>query len=373
MNPFSYGTIVQGSNFYDRKVECARIIDILSGGNNMVLYAPRRFGKTSLIFKAMAQLKAQGFICVYFDFMPVFSPESFVRLYSKALAEKQTNLQRFTQIFTSAVQSIRPLLTFDSHGSPEFSIDFAGSTVDETLIAQLLDIPEKLAETTKKRVIVFFDEFQEVGKLSSINFEGLLRSKIQQQFATNYLFFGSKTHMLKEMFNDKKRAFYHSASQMTIGALPEKDTIEYLQKKFADSAITLDTETAKYIISVTADIPHYIQLMAAEIWQYVINSQTIVTKKIVDDCVERLLALKNDYYMELFDRQSQSKKQLLQALTVNGENIFSTAYINAHYLPSAATLQRAVKKLVQDGTIEKMNRTYFITDPFFKLFVTATT
>ncbi|MDR0814831.1 MAG: ATP-binding protein [Bacteroidales bacterium] len=371
MNPFSYGTVARGDNFYDRKVECTRIVETLSGGNNLVLYAPRRFGKTSLVFKAIERLERQGFICIYFDFMPVFSPESFVRLYTKALSMKQTNLEKFAQTFASIIKNIRPLLSFNAEGSPEFSVDFAGSTIDETLIAQLLDMPEKMAGANK-RVLVFFDEFQEVEKLGNINFEGLLRSRIQQQRSTNYLFFGSKTHLLKELFNNKKRAFYNAASQMSIGSLPEEDTIAYLQRKFAASAIALDTETAQYIISVAANIPHYIQLMAAEIWQYTVNSHHKVTKKIVDECAKRLLALKNDYYMELFDNQSRSKKQLLQALRINGKNIFSTAYIANHRLPGVTTLQRAVNGLINDGTIEKMNNEYFITDPFFKLFLANT-
>jgi hypothetical protein len=218
---------------------------------------------------------------------------------------------------------------------------------------------------------VFFDEFQEAEKLANIHFEGLLRSKIQQQSKTNYLFFGSKTHLLREFFNDKKRAFYNAASQMTIGHLPEQDTVAYLQEKFTESTITLPVEMAKYIISVTSDIPHYIQLLAAEIWQYTINSHPVVTKEIVDDCTKRLLTLKSDYYMELFDRQSQSRKQLLQALTVNGKGIFSSAYIKKHFLPGAATLQRAVKGLIMDGTVEKINNEYFIADPFFKYFITT--
>jgi AAA+ ATPase superfamily predicted ATPase len=370
MNPFSYGTIVRGSNFYDRKTECTRIVETLSGGNNLVLYAPRRFGKTSLVFKAIEQLEKQNFICIYFDFMTVFSPESFVRLYTKALADKQSNLKNFAQKFTSIVKNIRPVLSFNADGNPEFSIDFAGNNVDETILSQLLDMPEKLAGANK-RVIVFFDEFQEVEKLNNINFEGLLRSKIQQQKHTNYLFFGSKTHLLKELFNDKKKAFYNAASQMSIGALPEKDTINYLQKQFAASKIALDVKTAKYIISVAANTPHYIQFMAAEIWQYMINSHTVVSKKIVDICAKNLLALKSDYYMELFDRQSQSKKQLLSALTTNGRNIFSTAYIREHSLPSAATLQRAINGLVNDGVVEKLNDEYFITDPFFKIFLSS--
>jgi hypothetical protein len=303
--------------------------------------------------------------------MPVFSPESFVRLYTKALLAKQTNLQKFVQTFTSVIKGIRPVLSFGDDGNPEFSIDFAGAKVDETVVGQLLDMPEKLAGTNK-RIIVFFDEFQEVEKLNHIHFESLLRSKIQQQQTVNYLFFGSKTYLLKELFNNKKRAFYNVASQMMIGKLPEKETIEFLQEKLAGSAISIDTETAEYIISVTSNIPHYIQLLAAEIWQYMVNSHTVVTKQIVDDCAACVLALKSDYYMELFDRQSQSRKQLLQALVVGGKNLFSTAYIHTHRLPGAATLQRAVKGLVEEGIIEKMQNEYFIADPFFKLFVATT-
>ena len=367
MNPFSYGAVVKGANFYDREEDCKRIVDTLAGGNNLVLYAPRRFGKTSLVLKAIEQLEQQGFICVYFDFMPVFSPESFVRLYSKALAAKQGNLQKFAQSFVAIVKSIRPVLGFGKEGTPEFSIDFAGNTIDETVVSQLLDLPELLA-TNDRRVLVFFDEFQEVEKLKEINLEGLLRSKIQHQQQVNYLFFGSRTHLMRAMFNDKKRAFYNAASQMTISHLPEKDTIKFLQQNFLKKNIRLDVSIVQYIILVTANIPHYIQLLAAEIWQYA-ESDSIITREIVDKSIWRVLVLKGDYYMELFDHQSKSKKQLLLALCADGKNIFSGTYITANRLPSSATLQRAVNGLTNDGIIDRLGNDYFISDPFFKLFL----
>ena len=368
MNPFSYGTIVKGKSFYDRKDECKRIVETLTGGNNMVLYAPRRFGKTSLVFKVIEELERKGFICIYFDFMPVFSPESFVRLYSKALAAKQANIHKFAQLLASIVRNINPVLGFGQDGLPELSLDFSRENIDETTVLQLLDVPEIIAGVNK-RVIVFFDEFQEVEKLEKINFEALLRSKIQQQQKTNYLFLGSKTHLLKEMFNSKKRAFYNATSQMSIGGLPENDTIDYLQNNFANSNISLNKENALYIISITSNVPHYIQLLSSEIWQRMINTNEIITKEIIDDCAEYLIEFKSDYYMELFDRQSKSKKELLQSLTKNGENIFSLDYIKKNNLPSAATLQRAVTGLISDGIVERNDRKYFIADPFFKIFI----
>jgi hypothetical protein len=260
------------------------------------------------------------------------------------------------------------MLTFGQDGMPELSVDFANAAVDEVMISQLLDIPEMLAGKNK-RVIVFFDEFQEASKLKNLNFEALLRSKVQQQQKTNYLFFGSKTHLLKEMFNNKGKAFYNAASQMTIGSLPQQDTIAFLREKFSLSNIYIDKETAKYLILIAADIPHYIQLLASEIWQYMVNCQTIVTKTIIDECAQKVLILKGDYYMELFSNRSQNQKQLLKALTYEKKNIFSANYINKYRLSAVSTLQRSVKELINDEIIEKREDEYFIADPFFRLFV----
>ncbi len=94
MNPFSYGTVVREPYFFDRKEECRRIISTLSGGNNLVLFAPRRFGKTSLIFRAIEELEKRGFICIYFDFMLFYSRESFIEAYSKAIISKRGNIQK---------------------------------------------------------------------------------------------------------------------------------------------------------------------------------------------------------------------------------------------------------------------------------------
>ncbi|MDR1996865.1 MAG: ATP-binding protein, partial [Candidatus Margulisbacteria bacterium] len=265
MNPFTYGKVVSGGSFFDRRTETLRIVNTLRSGNNLVLYAPRRFGKTSLVFRVMERLAKENFVCIYFDFMPVYSPESFVRLFTKAVAEKQSGGAKFLQRFSAMLKNIRPVLTVNDSGQQEFSIDFTAAALDETTILNLLDLPETLAGKNK-RVAVFFDEFQEVEKLRSINFEKLLRSKIQLQSKTNYLFLGSKTHLLKEMFNNKKRAFYNSAQQMTLSALPEKDTIEYLQKKMAAHKISLADAEARYLIASAGQVPHYVQMLASEVW-----------------------------------------------------------------------------------------------------------
>ena len=114
---------------------------------------------------------------------------------------------------------------------------------------------------------------------------------------------------------------------------------------------------------------HYIQLLAAEIWQYMVTSQTQVTKEVVETCAKQIVELKKDYYFELFDRQSLMQKQLLIALAYSGNNIFSATYTKSNRLSAASTTQKSVLALMESGIIDKTDSSYFISDPFFKRFL----
>jgi len=367
MNPFSYGTIVKNEHFYDRQEECSRIVSTLSNGNNIVLFAPRRYGKTSLVFKVIEELESQDIVCVYFDFMPVFSVETFIMNYVEAIKKKQSNLQNFIQTLAGVVRNIRPKLTFDISGNPEFGIELLETSVSAQTLSEVLDLPEKLAQSGK-RIVVIFDEFQEITKFDKYNFESLLRSKIQQQ-NLNYLFLGSRTHLLNDMFNNKKRAFYNSASHIQLNTLPKEETISYLHRQFSTSGIAIDRENALLLIEEAGDIPYYIQLLAAEVWQYMINSEFVVTTEIIKLCSNKIIELKQDYYFELFDRQSVLQKKLLKALVTNGENVFSSDYIKRFRLSATSSVQKAIVVLMDNGLIDKTMNNYFISDPFFRRYI----
>jgi uncharacterized protein len=368
MNPFSYGTIVKGQYFFDRREERRRIVATLSGGNNLVLFAPRRYGKTSLVFRSIEELEKLGYICVYFDFMPVYSRESFIEAYSKAILYRQNNLQKAIKKIAGLIKGIRLKLVFDQIGNPEFSIDFTEDKISEKTLEDIIDLPESLTSGNKKYIIVF-DEFQEINKLNDENFEKLLRSKIQNQEHVNYLFLGSRTHLLNDMFNNKGRAFYNAAMLMQIGSLPVNETVAFLKARFALSGIQIDETNAKYLIEQAGNIPYYIQLLAAEIWQYLVSSKQDVNAETIALCAEQIVDLKNDYYFELFDRQSNYQKKLLKSIMISGENLFSAEYARRFRLSATSTTQKAISGLVESGVVEKVEGNYFITDPFFKRFI----
>lgn len=368
MNPFKYGTVVEEPFFFDRQDELKQIVETLKGGNNIVLYAPRRYGKTSLVIKAMREMENDGYQCIYLDIMTVYSRESFIETYSKAILSSQSQWKKALKLFSDLIKGIKPSLSFDRNGNPEFSIDFIESKVSDVTLESVIDLPGKLADHQHPFIIIM-DELQDIQKLNGENFEDLLRSKIQHHKYVNYLFLGSKTHLLNDMFSNKNRPFYNSALTMNIGPLPYRETVEYLTNHFSDSDIMLSEENAAHLIDTAGNIPYYIQFLASVIWQDTVNTSKIIEPELINRNADKILELKQDYYFELFDRCTVYQKKLLRALAISGHNIYSNDYARKFRLSAPSTTQKAMDSLINDGIIDKQGNHYLFNDPFFKRYI----
>jgi hypothetical protein len=117
------------------------------------------------------------------------------------------------------------------------------------------------------------------------------------------------------------------------------------------------------------NIPYYIQLLSAEIWQYMMPDLHDVTADVIDECFARVVELKSDYYYERTDRLSVLQKRLLIALTKSGENIYSGEYIERNRLVGASSLQKAVAVLLDEGLIDRSGAIYSYCDPFYKYYI----
>ena len=369
-NPFRYGGVVSGDYFYDREDELLRIKQTLAGGNNLTLYAPRRYGKSSLVKKVLNDFSKEGFITVYLDLMSVYSPETFIRNYAGVIAESHgVSLEKTVKKIAKFISGIVPSISFDSSGMPTFSISWLEGNDREQTLADVINLPEKLAGT-KKRWIIAFDEFQEVTKLNGENFEKLLRSCIQHHQNVSYLFLGSKTHLLQDMFNNKNRAFYNAATVMGIGKINEEKSIGYLTSRFGLYNIVITRETAEYLLEVAANIPYYIQFTASEIWQtLMVENRKEINADDVDKATERILALNTDYYWELTNRQTAYRKKVLYALSCSATELFAKHTSEKYGLGANSSTQKALESFMEDGIIERINGKYVFTDPFYKTFI----
>ena len=368
MNPFRYGTVVTGEYFYDRTEDLKSIKNDIKNGNNLIIYAPRRYGKTSLITKVLDELEKEGMNTIYLDFFKVHDRRIFLELYSLKILEKQhITAKRIIKQFRKFVKSIVPSVTFDATGNSSFQIQIQNSTNNDTTFDEVINLPEKMPGNEKW--VVVFDEFQEINKLNGENFEKQLRANIQFHNNVNYVFMGSKNHLLMNMFRDKSRAFYNVGKTVNIGKISTGEMSAYLKSRFNNSGIKIAGETIEYIIDITENIPYYIQFTASELWQNKISEKGEIKKEDVEKAVNRVIESQTDYYLEIYSNLSGNQKALLIAISKDGGNIFSKEYMAKHNLSTVSSTQRAVQRLVESEIIEKSDGNYTFSDPFFKKFI----
>jgi AAA+ ATPase superfamily predicted ATPase len=367
LNPFRYGTIVEGSYFIDRENEIKEIKNNLYSGQNLIIYSPRRYGKTSVMAKVLKELHEEDYFIVYIDLFRITSQKKFIESYSREILKNQPHFKKVITKFQSFVKGISPAVSFDNQGNPLFSISFHPGVSLTDSLTEILDLPEKLVQN--KKWIIVYDEFQEIEKLNGENFEKLMRSVIQFHNMTRYVFMGSKSHLLLNMFNRKNRAFYKFGKLMKINKINEKDFQEYISSRFTEAGFNYMNDLPEKIVRITNNIPYYVQFLASEVWNEGLNNNRRIRDQELDNAIDKILTNQQDYYIEIFDKLSLYQKKVLQALIQSREKIFSEEYRVIHDLGATSSTQRALERLVQLEIVEKNGSRIEFTDPFFPVFI----
>lgn len=365
-NPFRYGITVDDPYFVGRQNEIHDFYRWLSTGQSLIVYSPRRYGKTSLILKVLQNLKKQGYQTIYIDFFKVHSRIRFVELYYKAIVGSMTSWEKAIRQISSLVKSIHPVFSIDQYGSPSVSVQ-SDTTSDLLDISEVFDLPQKLAED--KPWIVVFDEFQEVTKLNGETFEKELRASLIHHNNVSYVFMGSQMHMLLNMFTLRNRAFYQFGKIIELKKIPEDIILNYLLQRFREGGYDAPTELCQEIIAISNNIPHYVQYLASAVWEAELESNFSSDENILNKAVDKIVTNQNDYFSSIYENLTSYQKKVLKAINVDNMNILSSDFSNRFRLTTTSSTQRAVERLVKDGMIEKVEDHWQFTDPFFKIWL----
>ena len=256
-NPFNYLQFATGDNFYDRKEILADLRSrLMSGATNVVLYGPRRYGKSSLVSQLVLELEEAGVPCVVFDVMKVPSIDLFVSSYATKVYRKFAPVKFEFRKIGEFLKNLRLRLTIGADGETGLSIDTAQSKIGSEELTEILDLPQRIISKNRRAVIVM-DEFQEVSELlPNDQFERVMRSVIQSHENISYIFLGSRYHMLRRMFTERNRPFYKSAIAMMLDKPPFDESIDFVVSRFASGGVAVSREVAAQIVLKIDNIPY---------------------------------------------------------------------------------------------------------------------
>ena len=360
-NPFRYGIAVDDPYFVDREQELRDLDQWLTSGQSLVIYSSRRYGKTSLILKLLKQLSKRGYKTVYVDFFKVYSRSKFAELYYRSILEAMPSWEKSIRKLSALTKSIRPVFSIDQDGRPLVTLDWNKATPFP--LDEVLDLPQKLAGG--KPWIVVFDEFQEINDLNGENFEKEMRASMIHHDKVSYVFQGSRSHMLLNMFTRKNRAFYQFGKLFELKKIPEDVQQKFLERKFRDSGIEATPDIIQEIISRSGNVPHYVQYLASAAWEHSLENDGTLDPKTLNAAIDKILINQNDYYLSYYEDLTAYQKKVLHAILQDNKNIFNAGYIEKYRLHAVSSVQRAVERFIKDGVLEKKGNIYFFTDPFF--------
>lgn len=367
-NPFRYGDLALDEAFTDRDAEVKELKSDLLNGQNVVIFAPRRYGKSSLVWRVSQELVAAGDILVaQVDLMKTPTKEQLAERLAKSIYEDIASplfrAKERLRVFRGL--RITPTITIDPEdGSPTFGFDAGGRKEDiDATLERLLELPARLAADRKARVALIFDEFQQIVDIDP-GLPDLMRSIFQEQPEVGHVYLGSKHSMMEKIFNDENEPFWRSAKQMELGVIPPELFREYIAAQFKATKRRISDDVVTRILDVTHGHPYGTQELCYAIWE-VTDEGTTAEDGAFDAGLDRVLRGENSHFSRIWEKASKGQRTTLLALAKEPLRPRDDAYRRRHKLPAPSTVQKALDKLVEDELVAKERPgDYRIAEPF---------
>ncbi len=369
-NPFAYSNYVTGESFCNRKKELSELLKYIKGSQNVLLYSHRRYGKSSLIRQIFREIKNKNLNIgtMHVELYGTISEKDFITRTFQGLNQLESNFERLLKSVSKAIKNIKLNLSIDSAtGSTLVSPSF--EAVDEKVILEeLMNILSKYSQ--KYKLVIAFDEFQEVANYTEDGFEKRLRSFIQQHSNICYIFSGSQQHLITEMFNSNNRAFYKLAESFHLDKIETKHYIPWIQNLFNRKKVNLPDELIEEIAQRFENHPMYIQNFLFHLWERPVKKG--FSPEILSEVEDAIIEKRSLEHTVLWETLSINQKKTLKLILLNnGSNLFNADSLKSVNLKTGSLVTKALSSLMKKEIIVKNGR-YLIQDVIFKKWLQKT-
>jgi hypothetical protein len=359
-NPFSYSEYVTGEAFCNRGIEQKDLIYYAHNSQNVLIFSHRRMGKTSLVHQVIHRLKkAKPKVnSVYIDLYGTLDENDFIDAILTGLTQIESKLERILKQVaglkvTGSIDPLTNLPTLSASIKPREKPEYLEKALN--LLASY---------SSNQKLLVVFDEFQEVAKYSEPGFEKRLRKVIQGHGNISYIFSGSQKHILIEMFETAKRAFYKMARSYPLEKIEIRDYIDWAQKLFKKKNVSVDKEIIFDIVERCDYQPMYIQQFLFDLWR-----SDVINLAVLEKIQKSIITSQKNQFIVLWDLLTQNQKKALRLLAeTEGKSMYAAEQLQRVGFNSGSVLQRALSSLVEKEILSK-NATFQFQDAMLKIWV----
>jgi len=317
-NPFRFSEPVTAEDLLDRDDEAALLLQRADGGDNSRLVAPRRYGKTSLLNRVVEEARRGGWAAVYVDFFGVLTLDDIARRIERAYVSQLKGSA--ATWFAGVRRLLRPTLRLGGGPVPaglEVSVDPQA----EPPLLERLALPVRLHERDGTRTLVVFDEFQDI-LATKEQADAVIRSEIQHHGdAASYVFAGSHVGMMRELFSDRRRAFYGQAAPVDLPPLSPADVAEFVSDRFQRSGRRIGSALDP-LLDVAQGHPQRTMLLAHVLWELTEEGEE-VGEELWLSAFDEAMHYVRDELRATWSSLPTSQRRVLTAIAENREGIYA--------------------------------------------------
>ena len=346
MNPFKFGTIVEGDFFTDRVAETAQLAQKLNSENHIVLISPRRYGKSSLVQRVLSQTNRP---ILQLDLQYVLSVDDF------AAQLLRTIFKRFPmEKVRHAMSHFRVIPMISSNPvTGAMEVSFQPTANSSVLLEDAMALVDKVT-SPENRLIIVLDEFQEVTKIKK-GFDKQLRSLMQHQKNLNYILLGSQESMMEAIFEKKTSPFYHFGQMIRLPKIPYEDFLTYITERLPNKS----TEVAMEVLGFSMCHPYYTQQLSSQVWEMMKYQK--INDDVVRKAVDALVSMHDLDYERLWQNLNRTDRFTLKQLVLNRQPMQNRNQ-------ATSTSYSSLLRMIKSGLIVRSTH-YEVEDPFFRQWI----
>ena len=363
---FVYGMSVGGNNFTDRIEETKRIKLDFENGVNVILISPRRMGKTSLIKKVISEIDNPMLKIVYMDIYDCRSEYDFYNRFAETIMKSTGNhLEQVMENIKRFLVRISPKISFSPEPNSEFSVSL-GITPKDYSPEEILNLPERIAKEQGVRLVVCIDEFQQIGEFTdSLTIQKRLRGVWQHHQNVSYCFFGSKKHLMENIFQNRRMPFYQFGEMLHLKCIPTIYWVPFICSRFEKYGKKIAEEYASRICQVVKKYSSYVQQLA---WNVMAETEKEVNEESFEEGLKALLEQNSSLFIQQTDGLTTYQLNFIRLLCKDIHSGFTTQAVSEIYpLGSKSNIDRIKKSLVDKEIITIEKDGIFLADSVFEL------
>jgi len=369
-NPFRIHGVVTQQFFTDRAAELDRILAALKEpAAKLLVYGPRRMGKTSALVRAIARHEDTGGVAFLAD---MSTASTLVDVANRILEAAGRALGRkWSDSIGDFVKRLgmKISLTPDPGSGlilPSLDVSLRAAPLEEqrTSLAKTLDSIEGLAKARKTTIGVVLDEFQEIQRFGGEAGEWHLRGIIQHHQHVSYVLAGSQAHIIERML-DKGRAFYGMADQLQFGPIDPVHLSKWIDGRMTKAGVSARGVGAAIIALAgprTRDIVQVARTCFDNCKMSGRAGQEAVTQAFEDVVTEQ-----EALFQSMWNRLRGQQQNVLRAVAADLDGLTTQASLKRFALTSSGAASNAAGALIDAGFLvkESSNTGYSFENPFF--------